>query len=146
MKLIALMLTLLLALAGCSKHKEPPKAEASTPLAASSTQSTAIAAPAEEPSEKVLSKLEFQAYEELEKAGGVPMQIQTSERQATSVPMRAKLHEVHKDKCDRSPIGDGSWYECTLTIKLSLNGGKPGVQGARLGVKWDSKKGEWVAQ
>jgi rare lipoprotein A (peptidoglycan hydrolase) len=146
MHLRTFFLILLLMVVGCSKHKDQPKVAASTPPAAAEVLPAAIGAPKEEPSEEVLRKLEFQVYDELEKAGGLAMKIQTSEQQATAVPIKAKLYEVHKDKCSPSPIGDGSWYECDLTIKLSLNGGTPGVQGGRIGVKWDSTKGEWVSQ
>lgn len=109
-----------------------------------SSQIEGIPVSTEELSEDVLRKLEFDAYEVIEKSGGIPVVITASGQQMTLHP---KLYNVRKDSCKKthqSPLG---WFECSLTITLSLkeDGGDPSEQDKRIGVKWDPK-GEWVRQ
>ncbi|MEO7640057.1 MAG: hypothetical protein ABI919_11085 [Ramlibacter sp.] len=145
----AIVMAAVLLLAGCSKSKPQPPGK---PSAASPSPAPAIAkatagapVPGEEPSEAVLRKLEFQRYEMIDKAGGMPVTMTATGKSLTLHP---KLYEVRKEKgCDPTPQAPPGWYECHLIIKLSLSpGGRdPSEQGERIGVKWDPK-GEWVLQ
>lgn len=98
-----------------------------------------------EPSEAVLRKLEFQRYEEIEKAGGLPVTVTATGRQLVLKP---RLYSVRKEKCQPTPQAPAGWYECSLIISLSLaaDGSDPSEQGERIGVKWDGSREEWVLQ
>lgn len=86
--------------------------------------------------------MKAEANDAIEKSGGVPVVITASGQQVTLHP---KLYNVRKDSCKKTPQGPLGWFECSLTITLSLkeDGSDPSEQGKRIGVKWDSK-GEWV--
>ena len=135
----------LLLLGSCGK-KEAPQAPATKPT--SSTEVTeqkpsGVPVPTEEPSDEVLSKLEFQRYHAIEQAGGIPLTVTATGKSLTLSP---KLYEARKDEpCKKTPQAPPGWYECSLTIKISLNGMEPSEQGERIGVKWDPS-GEWVLQ
>lgn len=140
--------SLLLLLAACGKApvpappQQPPVAAApATPVA---SVPVPVPVPDTEPSEEVLRRLEFQRYEAIERAGGMPVTITATGRSLTLHP---KLHEVRKESCRRSPQSPPGWYECSLTIKLSLkpDGRDPTEQGERIAVKW-SPSGAWVLQ
>lgn len=133
---------------GCSKSKPEPSGKLAVPLTtatAPSETASVVPVPAEEPSEAVLRELAFQMYDQIEKAGGLPVTMTATGKSLTLHP---KLFEVRKEKnCDRSPRAPAGWYECHLILKLSLSpGGRdPSEKGERMGVKWDPK-GEWVLQ
>jgi hypothetical protein len=135
---------------GCSKQPHPQHVESSTtPGVATSTpsqneESLSNPVPDEEPPEEVLSKLEFQRYDQLEEMGGMPVTMTATGKSLTLHP---KLYEVRKEKCSPTPQAPKGWYECELIIKLSLapDGSDPSEQGERIGVKW-SPEGEWVLQ
>lgn len=93
-----------------------------------------------EPPGDVVRKLEFQRYEEIEKAGGLPVTITATGK---SLVLHPKLYEVRKDSCVPVVYRPGA-YECHLTIKVSLepDGSDPKEQGERIGVRWQD--GEWV--
>lgn len=108
-------------------------------------EAVALTPPPGEPSEAVLRALEFQRYAAIEKAGGLPVTITATGRQLVLKP---KLYSVRKESCRPTPQAPAGWYECSLTIRLSLaaDGSDPSEQGERIGVKWDGKKAEWVLQ
>ncbi|MEP7328638.1 MAG: hypothetical protein ABI777_05460 [Betaproteobacteria bacterium] len=145
MKRICLLISVFLLAAGCSKKPEPQK-----PVSSVASQqgiaaaSTAAALPIEEPSEEVLRELEFKTYEAIERAGGIPVTVSATGK---SLTLRPKLYSVRKESCTPTPQRPAGWYECTLTIKLSLaaDGRNPTEQGERIGVKLDST-GKWVLQ
>ncbi len=163
----ALLLLLFLVLAGCSAEAPPGSSAASEPaslttkaeeavaVAADELASGALASPVAEvhelrpppgePPEAALRKLEFQRYEMIEKAGGIPVTITATGRQLVLKP---KLYSVRKKSCRPTPQAPDGWYECSLTISLSLaeDGSDPAEQGERIGVKWDGSKAEWVLQ
>lgn len=142
-----------LVLAGCSR--EAPPAAAGTELAslaslapADAGLSVAESAPEEaaapgEPPEEVLRKLEFQRYREIEKAGGLPVTVTATGRQLVLKP---KLYSVRKEDCKPMPQSSAGWYECSLTISVSLaeDGSDPSEQGERIAVRWDGRKKDWV--
>lgn len=152
---------LLLLMAGCDKPAEPAGNGAPTSSvghtategredssynapATAAPVSEGIPVPNEEPSEEVLRKLEFARYAEIEKMGGLPVTVTATGRSLTLHPT---LYEVRKESCKPTPQAPAGWYECSLTITLSLaeDGSDPSEQGERIGVKWDPK-GEWVLQ
>ena len=143
--LLSISATLVL-LTGCG-NKEKPAAKESE-IASSTTvnkpQLSGVPVPNEEPSEEVLRKLEFQRYEDIEDAGGLPVTVSATNQ---ALLLRPKLYEVRKDSCSPTPQSPPGWYECSLTIKISLaaDGSDPSEQGERIGVKWDPS-GEWVLQ
>ena len=106
-----------------------------------------VPAPDAEPSEAVLRKLVFQQYDEIEKAGGLPLTVSASGKSFT---LRIKLYDVRKESCKPSPQSPKGSYECDLLLlsSWSTDGGvhfdEPSEKGARFGVKWDDKAGEWV--
>lgn len=101
-----------------------------------------IPLPSEEPSAEVVSKLAFQEYDAIEKAGGLPITVTATGK---SMVLHPRLYEARKDSCHRLPQSLPYEYECDLMIRLSLapDGSDPSWQGSRLEVKWDSIQGEW---
>jgi len=148
----ALLFSMLLVTACSEKDKPKNEDSIATSAALSPTQNagtTAVPVPEEEPSDAVVRELMFEEYRELEKAGGLPV---TATATGQNLTIRAKLFDARKEKCTPSPQDPPGWYECELTITLSLATGgkdpankKPSEQGARIGVKWDPS-GKWVAQ
>ncbi len=139
-------ISLLFLLGGCGK-KEAAPTSATKPMSsatATKTASSGVPVPTEEPSEEALRKLEFQTYEAIDRAGGIPVTVSATGK---SLTLRPKLYEVRKDSCKKTPQAPAGWYECSLTIKLSLapDGSKPSEQGERIGVKWDPN-GKWALQ
>ncbi|WP_257387829.1 hypothetical protein [Tahibacter caeni] len=136
---------LLLVLAGCSRQS--PSADAAASAAPTPEPPPAgVPVPDEEPSEAVLRKLEFERYDELEAAGGLPV---TSTATGNSITLHPTLHDVRKDgPCKPMPHAPTGWYECSLIIRVSISadGGDPSEQGERIGVKWDAGDGKWVRQ
>ena len=146
----AIAMAAVLLASGCSKGKpEPPTkplAAAPSPAPTAAKASTGVPVPSEEPSEAVLSKLAFELYDQIEKAGGMPVTLTATGKSLTLHP---KLYEARKEKnCDPTPKRPAGWYECHLILKLSLSPGgrNPSEKAERLPVKWDPKKGEWVRQ
>lgn len=139
-------LALLLLLGGCGKKELPPPTgtKPTTVSKAPEQRAGAVPVPTEEPSEADLRKLEFQTYEAIERAGGMPVTITATGQSRTLHP---KLYAVRKNSCKPTPQAPPGWYECSLTIKLSLkaDGSDPSEQGERIGVKWDPR-GMWVLQ
>jgi hypothetical protein len=137
---------LLLLLEGCGKKEIPPPAGTKPTTVSKATEQRAegVPVPAEEPSEDDLRKLEFQTYEAIEQAGGLPVTVTAT---GQSLTLRPKLYDVRKNSCKPSPHSPPGWYECSLTIKLSLkaDGSNPSEQGERIDVKWDPS-GRWVLQ
>lgn len=137
---------LLLMLGGCGKKEAQLPAGNKPTIQSKAIEQGAegVAVPAEEPSEDALRKLEFQRYEAIGQAGGMPVTVTAT---GGSLTLRPKLYDVRKDSCKRTPQGPPGWYECSLTIKLSLeaDGSNPSEQGERIGVKWDPR-GMWVLQ
>lgn len=160
MKHYVCLLALTLLLCGCSKAQPDPLSDASAAKggaakltaanAGASSEKTPklIPAPDAEPSEAVLRKLQFQQYEEIEKAGGLPLTVSASGKSFT---LRIKLYEVRKEGCKPSPQSPKGSYECNLllTSSWSKDGGlsydEPSEKGARFGVKWDAEAGAWVS-
>lgn len=148
--MVASVIAAALLASSCSRSKPDAAAKpaAAAPPAATAAVNAPIGAPVpmEEPSEAVLSKLAFELYDQIEKAGGMPVTLTATGKSLTLHP---KLYEARKEKnCDRTPKAPPGWYECHLILKMSLSpGGRdPSEKGERLGVKWDPKKGEWVRQ
>ena len=139
-------LSLLLLLQGCGKKEIPPPAGTKPTTVSKATEQRAgsVPVPAEEPSEDDLRRLGFQTYEAIEQAGGIPVTVTAT---GQSLTLRPKLYDVRKNSCKPSPHSPPGWYECSLTIKLSLkaDGSNPSEQGERLDVKWDPS-GMWVLQ
>jgi hypothetical protein len=144
--LVLCALMLMTATTGCER-KTAEKVGIASPLPTAQIIDPRVATapvPTEEPSEEALRTLEFKRYEEIELAGGLPVTITATGRSLTLHP---KLYEVRKQSCKPTPQAPPGWYECSLTIKLSLkpDGSNPSEQGERIGVKWDTR-GMWVLQ
>ncbi len=137
-------LPLLLFLGACGKKETRPPTDVSTTSVPkrADVRAESVPVPIEEPSETDLRRLEFQRYAEIARAGGLPVTATTNGKSLTLHP---KLYEVRKNSCKPSPQSAPGDYECSLTIKLSLqaDGGDPYEQGERIAVKWDAK-GMWV--
>lgn len=141
---ILIILALLLSACSGNESTAEPTTEASAQAKPTATITRQIS-PTGEPSEEVLQRLEFQRYAELEKAGGIPVTISATGQQTI---LRPKLYSVRKDECTPTPQAPVGWYECSLTISLSLaeDGSNPSEQGEGFSVKWDSESGTWVPQ
>jgi hypothetical protein len=98
------------------------------------------AASANEPTEAELRKIVAEQYERIAKAGGMQTTLTATGQQLTLHP---KLHDARKKKCDATPHIAPNSYECHMTVKISLNNGKPGEQGQRVWAR-RSQSGEWV--
>lgn len=99
--------------------------------------------PPGEPTEADLRRLQFQIYNNINEAGGMPV---TATATGTTLTLRPTLYSVRKESCRSSPQRPEGTYQCNLTILLSLaaDGSDPSEQGARISVKWDGLSGEWV--
>jgi len=135
---VALFLVVLATMSTRAQRRMEPQDRTQEPKARKA-HSDPEPAPGEPPAD-VVRKLEFQRYEEIEKAGGLPVTITATGR---NLVLHPKLHEVRKDSCVPVVYRPGA-YECHLTIKVSLepDGSDPKEQGERIGVRWQD--GEWV--
>ena len=147
MKNFAIALAIVALLAGCKKKEAETQPELLSAAAPATATSKAVAAPIpipnEEPSEDVLRKLMFEQYEALGKAKDLRIVHPSS---GTSARIEPKLHKAVKEYCKPTPYIQPGSYECHMKIWITLTPGdrNPGEQGARIGVKWDSKQGKWV--
>lgn len=111
---------------------------------ATTTPSAALSTPPPgEPAEADLQHLQFQLYSDINQAGGMPA---TATATGSPITLRPTLYSVRKESCKRRPNVAHNAYQCSLTLSLSLaeDGSDPSEQGARISVKWDSTRGEWV--
>lgn len=147
MQNVAIAFAIVMLLAGCKKKEAEPQPELRTPAAPIAATGKAVAAaipiPNEEPSEDVLRKLMFEQYEALGKVKDLRIVHPSS---GQSAPIHPKLHKALKEYCNPTPYIQPGTYECHMRIWITLTPGdrNPGEQGARIGVKWDSRQGKWV--
>lgn len=96
----------------------------------------------EEPPAEVVERLEFEEYAEIEKAGGLPVQITAT---GQNLLLHPKLYSARKDSCRQLHQNIGGGYECHLTITLSLDpdGRDPSQQGSRMFLH-RTENGEWA--
>lgn len=137
--LIVAILSFVAFLAGCGSE---PRGGARGP-GKDSVVSADSAAMEEEPPDEVVERLQFEEYAEIEKAGGLPVQITATGR---NVVLHPKLYSARNDSCRRLSRNIGGGFECHLTIRLSLDpdGRDPSEQGSRMFLH-KSEDGEWVA-
>ncbi len=111
-------------------------------LGAESSSATDSSATEEEPPDEVVERLQFEEYAEIEKAGGMPVQITATGR---NIVLHPKLYSARNDSCRRLPPSIGGGFECHLTIRLSLDpdGRDPSEQGSRIFLH-RAENGEWV--
>lgn len=124
-------------LAGCrSQPREDGRSSGTDSAAAPSAMD-------EEPPAEVVERLQFEEYAEIEKAGGLPVQITAT---GQNLVLHPKLYSARKDSCRRLHQNIGGGYECHLTIRLSLDpdGRDPSEQGSRMFLH-RAENGEWVA-
>mgnify|MGYP001766308923 CR=1 FL=1 len=110
-----------------------------------------IPPPAGEPPPDVVTALYREEIDALRDAGGLPLTVSATGRQLTVMP---KVHGAWMDECKRVPQSPPGHWECTLTVKLTLDqwpqrswlqrADEPSLQGARIGVRWDGHTGRWV--
>lgn len=95
----------------------------------------------DEPPDEVVERLQFEEYAEIEKAGGLPVQITAT---GQNLVLHPKLYSARKDSCRRLHQNIGGGYECHLTITLSLDpdGRDPSQQGSRMFLH-RTENGEW---
>jgi len=143
MRQFAVLLAAGLVVAACSRHAHPPAVSEAAPASVAAPAAAVAATPSaqEEPDEATLQKIEFERYARIEAAGGLKLQVSQTGQGLTLHP---KLYAVRKESCKPEPHNPGG-YECSLMIKLSLDGGDPGEQGERLSVRRDAA-GRWIEE
>lgn len=145
---IALLLT------ACSRREpSPPPAfeSTSTVLPVPAAAPREIPPPVGEPPADVVTALYREEIDAVRDAGGLPLVVTATGRQVTVMP---KVHGAWMDACQRVPQAPPGHWECTLTVKLTLEqwprqslaprADEPSVQGARLFIRWDAGAGRWV--
>jgi hypothetical protein len=95
-----------------------------------------------EPPEDVLIAIKTAEYEQINKAGGMPVTVTASGRSAV---LRPKIWSAKKDAPCRAVPRHVDTFECSLNMMVTLREGdnKPGKHAERLYVHWDGTKGEW---
>lgn len=150
-------LVVVLPLAACSRREPPPPppafkpTEAVLPVPAAVPREVPIPPPAGEPPPDVVTALYREEMAEIGAVGGLPLVVTATGRQVTVMP---KVHGAWMDECRRVPQSPPGHWECTLTVKLTLDPlpqrsittrrNEPSLQGARLFVRWDGRAGRWV--
>jgi hypothetical protein len=138
---LPLVIALVTLFVACSRREPPPPPPAfkATPsaLPVPASAPTEIPPPAGEPPPDVVTAL----YREVSATG----------RQLTVMPT---VHGAWMDECKRVPQSPPGHWECSLTVKLTLDElpqrsivprrNEPSLQGARIGVRWDGGAGRWV--
>lgn len=115
MRAIFSILALCCVATACSKSKpEPPPQVAATSAPAAATAPAHVD---EEPPEHVLRELMFRQYAALEEGGGLPATVTATGHTGT---IRAKLHEVHKEKCVQLPVDPPGVYECGVQVMVAM--------------------------
>lgn len=145
----------MLLLTACSRRDPPPPPPAfeatSTVLPMPASAPREYPVPAGEPPPDVVVGLYRQEMDEIRGAGGLPLVVTATGRQLTVMPT---VHGAWMDECRRVPQSPPGNWECTLTVKLTLEqlpqrslrrrADEPSLQGARIGVRWDGRAGRWV--
>lgn len=124
-------------LAACSRKQTP-----STP-ASGKADATQGSKPAPgEPPEDVLIAIQTAQYEQINKAGGMPVTVTATGR---STVLKPKIWSAKKDAPCRAVPGQADTFECSLNMMVTLREGdnKPGKHAERLYVHWDGTNGEW---
>jgi hypothetical protein len=95
-----------------------------------------------EPPEDVLIAIKKAEYEQINKAGGMPVTVTASGRSAVLKP---KIWSARKDAPCRTVPRQPDTFECSLNMMVTLREGDttPGKHAARVHVHWDGAKGEW---
>jgi hypothetical protein len=122
--------------AACSRAEAP-----STPSSGKAATKDLKPAPGEPP-EDVLIAIQKAQYEQINKAGGMPVTVTASGRSAVLKP---KIWSAKKDAPCRAVPGQTDTFECSLNMMVTLREGdnKPGKHAERLYVHWDGAKREW---
>jgi hypothetical protein len=113
-----------------------------TALAACSRAQALKPAPGEPP-EDVLIAIKKAEYEQINKAGGMPVTVTASGRGAVLKP---KIWSAKKDAPCRAVPRQSDTFECSLDMMVTLREGdnKPGRHAERVYVHWDGANGEWT--
>lgn len=150
---VATLLALLLTACSRGEPPPPPPAFEATPttLPVPASAPTEIPPPAGEPPPHVVTALYREEMDEIRGAGGLSLVVSATGRQLTVMPT---VHGAWMDECKRVPQSPPGRWECTLTVKLTLDElpqrsivprrHEPSLQGARIGVRWDGRAGRWV--
>jgi len=144
-RLIAIALACGLALAGCGKTPTPAAAaKGAGTQAAAEVKPKGKPEPAEEPSERVLTKLLMKDYQLINEAGGMPVVVTATGKELVLKP---KLYDARKDSCRKMSENIGGGYECSMIVMITLkdDGSKPKQSGERVRVYWDAEEGEWAS-
>ena len=121
----------------CSRAQAP-----STPSSGKAAARQDLKPAPGEPPEHVLIAFQRAEYEQINKAGGMPVTVTASGRSAVLKP---KIWSAKKDAPCRAVPGESDTFECSLNMMVTLREGdnKPGKHAERLYVHWDGAKGEW---
>lgn len=95
-----------------------------------------------EPPEDVLIAMQVAEYEQINKAGGMPVTVTASGR---STVLKPKVWSAKKDGPCRAVPGYPDAFECSLSMMVTLREGErtPGRHAERLYVHWDSTQQAW---
>jgi hypothetical protein len=95
-----------------------------------------------EPPEDVLIAIQMAEYEQINKAGGMPVTVTAS---GGSAVLKPKIWSAKKDAPCRAMPRHVDTFECSLNMMVTLREGdnEPGKHAERLYVQWDGTKGEW---
>jgi hypothetical protein len=110
-----------------------------------SASATLVPVPAGEPPADVVRALLFEQYDEINKAGGLPVTMTAT---GQSLVIKPTLYEARVEQCRPVPQAKPGDFECSLIILLSLQpgDGKPSEQGERLFITWDAARGRWARE
>jgi hypothetical protein len=110
------------------------------PPTASASQRSALPPPGEPP-ESVLVRFKHEEYDEIQRAGGMPVVVTATGQRLVLKP---RIYAARKDGCRLLP-GRTDAYECSLDMRVTLREGdrEPGQHAERVHAYWDGQMGEW---
>ncbi|MFT3755218.1 MAG: hypothetical protein QM769_04625 [Pseudoxanthomonas sp.] len=120
-----------------------------TPIAAETKVSAGAPMPDREPSAEEVRRAFVELYDQLEKAGGLPVTITATGR---STVFRAELYDARKKSCRALPQAIPNDWECTAELSMSLCSGdcEPSFQDRstkdeRISLRWNPAQGRYTA-
>ena len=129
-------------------------AQAPTPVAVATPQNADLAAnavpiPEGEPSEADVRRIITEQYEQIDKAGGLPVTMTATGQSAV---LRGKVFEARKESCRKLPGAEPGEWECSANLMVGLCSGdcdpakeEPLQHAERVYIRWNSEQGRFTS-
>ena len=129
-------------------------AQAPTPVAVATPQNADLAAnavpiPEGEPSEADVRRIITEQYEQIDKAGGLPVTMTATGQSAV---LRGKVFEARKESCRKLPGAEPGEWECSANLMVGLCSGdcdpareEPLPHAERVRIRWNPEQGRFTS-